>query len=274
MRWVAGPQGTALYSEVSAGGPETMLFIEGLGAQLLGWRDEFCEQFVHAGYTVVRMDNRDAGLSSRFPGVAYTLSDMAGDVVALLDAFGVQSAHVVGQSMGGMIGQELALRDPERVRSLGLIYSTPSTAYVNLDSRPAIQRAPATREEAIEQYVEDERICSTSRYPMDERWKRNLGGMMWDRGMDTLGTQRQVGAIMRSPDRTPRLGQIRIPTAVIHGTKDALIQWQASEVLANRIDDAVLMLLEGMGHSLPAALWPEIVDAILTNARRAPLTRT
>lgn len=271
MRWSIGPRETTLYSEVSAGGPETMLFIEGFSAQLIGWRDEFCEQFIEAGYTVVRLDNRDAGLSARFPGHAYTLADMAEDVVALLDALDITSAHIVGQSMGGMIAQELALRDADRVRSLGLLYTAPSMAYV--DIRPTAQKVPVTREEAVEQYLDNERICSTARYPMDEEWKRRLGGMMWDRGIDPLGKQRQSEAMMRSGDRTLRLTDIRVPTVLIHGTEDALIRSSASEVLAESIDDATLLLLEGMGHSLPVELWPDIVGAILTNAGRTPRTR-
>lgn len=273
MRWDIGPRETTLYSEVAAGGPETMLFIEGLSAQLLGWRDEFCEKFVEAGYTVVRLDNRDAGLSPRFPGQAYTLADMADDVVALLDALDIESAHIVGQSMGGMIAQELVLRDADRVRSLGLLYTAPSMAYANRDIRPTVQKVPATREEAIEQYLDNERICSTARYPMDEGWKRRLGGMMWDRGIDPFGTQRQGEAMMRSGDRTVRLTDILVPTVLIHGTEDALIRSTASEVLAEHIDDATLLLLDGMGHSLPVELWPDIVGAILTNASRAPRTR-
>lgn len=258
--------------DVTSGGDEHILLLEGLGAQLIGWQDEFYQMFVDAGYTVVRMDNRDVGGSPRFVGDEYRMSDMAGDADRLLGALGVDSAHIIGQSMGGMIAQELALTFPGRVRSLGLIYSASSAAFLAPSSRVMRSSPPPAlrdKESFIEHYVEDERVCWSERYPMDVDWKRRLAGLMWERGWDAEGPDRQLSAIYRSPDRLDRLASIQVPTVLIHGTADALIPPIASEAMAARMPNAELHLIEGMGHSIPRPLWPTIEDALVRNVRRA-----
>jgi pimeloyl-ACP methyl ester carboxylesterase len=275
MPQVALDRGVFCY-DVIGDGPEAMIFLEGLSAHMIAWHKDFCQLFADAGCTVIRMDNRDVGLSQRFPGVPYTLADMAEDTAEVLEALGFRSVHVAGQSMGGMIAQELALSHPEMVRSLTLIYTAPSPDYLDLNGRGGNERLaeralPLTREEAVEQYVADEQICSTPAYPMDENWKRQLGGMMWDRGWDPSGAARQLSAINRSGDRTHLLERITAPVLLLHGTADQLIPARASKAMATHLPNARLELFEGLGHAIPRPLWPQFRDLILHNARQAPL---
>jgi pimeloyl-ACP methyl ester carboxylesterase len=268
------PDGTTFCVEVMAAGPEPLLLIEGLGAHMISWREEFCHQLSDAGYTVIRLDNRDVGLSQHFPGHKYTLSDMAADTAGVIRELGYESVHVVGQSMGGMIAQELALNHPEVVLSLALICTAPAASYLDLGSKGGVdgfapRALPPSREEAIEQYVDDERICASTAYSFDEAWRRQLGGLMWDRGWDPGGAARQLQAIMASGDRTERLRDISAPTVLIHGTSDALIPVAASQAIALRIAGARLTVIDGMGHEIPRPLWPTFRDLIVENARRA-----
>ena len=273
MPTVTLSSGTFCY-DVLDGGKQIVLLLEGLSAHLVAWRPELCERLRAAGFTVVRMDNRDAGLSQRFEDVPYTVADMADDAAELLQALGIGEAHVVGQSMGGMIAQELALRHPAQVSSLTLIYTAPGPDQVTLNVTDGPRRdlhrpPPRSREEAVEQYVEDERICASVAYPFDEQWKRHLAALMWDRRWDDGGAARQAAALEQSPDRTSRLGEIRVPTACIHGTADRLISPEGSRVLASRIPGATLHLFDGMGHEIPAPLIPAFSDIIIGNATRA-----
>ncbi|MDP1876269.1 MAG: alpha/beta hydrolase [Actinomycetota bacterium] len=262
----------------SVGRPDAtpMLLIEGLGAQLVGWRDEFCELLAACGFRVVRFDNRDAGLSQKFPLGGYTLLDMARDVEELLDGLGISQAHVVGQSMGGMIGQIFAINFPERVLSLTMCYTAPSDAYI-LPGRRSIDgllKAPraTTREEAIELFVESESDVRSTAYPFDVQWVREKGGLMWDRCYAPDGIARQRQAIAGGFDTLPQLPDLTCPTLVIHGSDDRLIEPAGSEAIHDAIPGSELIIFDGMGHELPKELWPEIVDAIATNALRA--TRT
>lgn len=249
------------------------LLIEGLSAHYLGWRDEFCQKLVDAGHRVVRFDNRDIGKSQRYPGVDYTLGDMADDAKDLIDALGIEQVHVLGQSMGGMIAQELALRHPGAVRSLAVLYTAPSVDYLKPSSRDltemASRTAPSSRAEAVDRYVHDERECASTAYPFDEAWKRTLGGLMWDRSPDGIdGVVRQRTAVGLSRDRLPLLGQISCPTLVMHGTADALVSEEGSRAIAGAVPGSRLRLYEGMGHELPRDLWDELVAEIVDNARR------
>ena len=245
------------------------LLIEGLSAHMLGWRDEFCDRFVRAGYRVIRLDNRDVGFSEHYPGKSYGISDMADDVHELIDHLGVAPVHVVGQSMGGMITQELALRHPRDVASVTLLYTTASSRHVTLDeSRQAPQRA-ATREEAIELHVTQERVCASRDYSFDEAWKRELGGLMYDRCYDPDGVARQLEAVHKHALVPAALARLTAPTLIIHGTADRLIPHRASIQLHEAIPGSDLWLVEGMGHDLPRGAWRQIIDAIVWNAGRA-----
>ena len=266
----------------------TLLLVAGLGTQMLSWHEEFCAAFVERGLFVVRFDNRDIGLSTHlhdapkpdlmavFGGdtssASYRLEDMADDVVGLLDALGVDAAHVVGASMGGMIAQTVAIRHPGRVRSLSSIMSTPSP-HIGAATREALAvllAAPATsRDEAVERAVTAYRVIGSPGYPLDEAWLSEITGQAWDRGYDPTGIARQLVAIHASGDRTEALRSLRVPTLVVHGEDDPLVQVAGGLATADAVPGAELLLLPGMGHDFPRELWPTIVDAVVANTRRA-----
>lgn len=250
------------------------VLVEGLGAHYLGWRDEFCDLLVDGGHPVVRLDNRDIGLSQRHPGASYTMSDMAEDVRGLIDVLGLGPVHLVGQSMGGMVAQELAIGHPEVVASMALLYTAPSMAYLLPSSRdPDVIRdrpRPANRDAWVRQYLDDESECVSPTYAFDVEWKTRLGGLMWDRSQtDRAGTLRQREAIARSRDRLPLLRQVVTPTVVIHGTADALVSVDGGRAIADAIDGSILRVYEGMNHELPRELWPRFASDILQNVARA-----
>jgi pimeloyl-ACP methyl ester carboxylesterase len=259
----------------------------GLGAQLTMWPDRFCELLAQRGFHVIRYDNRDVGLSTKFddapvPDVlaamsgdsssaAYTLNDMADDAAGLLDALGVRAAHVAGASMGGMIAQEIAIRHPERVLSLCSIMSTTGDRTVGQPA-PEVMSAllrppPATREEAAERRVEGHRAWGSRGFPVDEEELRRDARAAYDRCWSPMGTARQLVAILASGDRTEALGGVRVPTLVIHGTDDRLVGPDGGEATAKAVAGADLLLVEGMGHDLPEGAWPQLVEAIAGNAR-------
>lgn len=260
------------YDLRGAAGRPVVVMIEGLGAQLVGWRDGFVDRFVQAGYQVLRLDNRDVGGSQRYPGVAYTVADMAADVHGLLDALDLDHAHVVGQSMGGMIAQEVALQRPERVLSLTLFYTAASLEHPTSSDRDAEVLAalpvPMNREEFVAQYLDLEQACDSPAYPPDLEWRRALGGLLWDRGYDVDGVVRQREAVDRSDDRLTRLGTLDVPTLVIHGQDDRLIPPAAGRDVASAIPGAELVIYPGMGHQLPVALWDDFVPRVLGVMRR------
>jgi pimeloyl-ACP methyl ester carboxylesterase len=259
--------GGSVYYDVR--GPDDgppLLLIEGLSAHMLGWREEFCDYFVRAGYRVIRFDNRDVGLSAHYPGRSYGIGDMADDVHELIDHLGVAPVHVVGQSMGGMITQEFAMRHPSDVASVALLYTTASSRYLTLDeSRQSLQRA-ATRKEAIELHITQERVCASRDYSFDEAWKRELGGLMFDRCYDPDGVARQLQAVQQHSVESAALAGLTVPTLIIHGTADNLIPHDASVELHEAIPGSDLWLIEGMGHDLPRELWGELASRIIQNA--------
>jgi pimeloyl-ACP methyl ester carboxylesterase len=266
-----------------------ILLVMGLGIQMLGWQEEFCQMLVDRGYFVIRYDNRDVGLSSKIedapvPDVfalmagntssaGYKLEDMADDAVGLLDALGIKAAHVVGVSMGGMIGQELAIRHPDRVLSLTSIMSTtgnPEVGQPRPEAIPAlISPAPNDREGFIEYQAGLFNMIGSPGYPADPAKLRDLIGRSYDRMHYPVGFMRQLAGVVASPDRTEALGSVRVPTLVIHGEDDPLIQVSGGEATAKAIPGAKLMKISGMGHDLPPELWPQFVDAIVENAERA-----
>ena len=265
-----------------------VLLVMGLGTQMLAWPDGFCRLLADGGLFVIRFDNRDIGLSTHLhdappPDVmaamtgdtssaSYTLSDMAADTVALLDALGLRSAHVVGLSMGGMIAQTVAIEHPERVLTLTSIMSTtgdPSVGGATQEALGALLAPPAsTREEAQERAVAGYRIIGSPGYPLDEEALRERAGTSFDRAHDPAGVGRQLLAILASGDRTPRLGEVGVPSLVIHGERDPLVDVSGGRATAAAIPGAELAVLEAMGHDLPRELWPELVDRIAAHAAK------
>ncbi|MDX3732661.1 alpha/beta fold hydrolase [Streptomyces caniscabiei] len=272
MTLVTTPTGVSLNYD-TFGDPDRppLLLIQGLGAHMLGWRADLCRQLADEGFHVLRFDNRDVGLSQKFPQGGYTLADMADDTAGLLTALDISAAHIVGQSMGGMVAQQLALDHPTRVLSLALIYSAPSTAFIAgrdlVDERTQRPRA-RDQDEAIALYLDNEAVCASPGYAQDIAWLRELGGQMYQRNYDPDGVVRQVVALDNSPDRTPHLHRITIPTTIMHGDGDRLIDPRASRAMHELIPDSTLTIHHGMGHELPRPLWPEIVTQIRDNTIR------
>jgi len=255
----------------------------GLATQMLGWPERFCERLAEDGHFVVRFDNRDVGLTTHlddapvpnlqqvFAGdtssVVYTLADMAADTIGLMDALGLESAHLVGASMGGMIAQTMAIEHPERVRSLVSIMSTTGDRNVGNPTDEATQALlsppPRTREEAMERAVATYGVIGSPGFPLDEAGLRERAAMSWDRHIhDSKGIIRQLTAILASGDRTERLAGIELPVTVIHGEDDALIAASGGRATAKAIPGAELEVVEGMGHDLPRDAWPRLLEAI------------
>lgn len=252
-----------------ADGP-AILLIEGLSAHLLGWREGFCRPFIDRGFRVIRFDNRDVGLSQHYPDRSYRLRDMAEDAHELIQELGIAPAHVVGQSMGGMIAQQLVIGHPEDVVSLTLIYTAASVDHIpggaeNLEALATLPRA-VTREEAIEIHIARERLCASSAFSFDEEWKRELGGLMWDRVYDPDGIVRQAEALVRDPVDVRELAALTVPTLIIHGLADRLISHSGSLELHQAIPGSDLWLIEGLGHDLPRELWPSLTSRIIAHA--------
>jgi pimeloyl-ACP methyl ester carboxylesterase len=262
----------------------TVLLVMGLGGQLIQWDPELCRMIAERGFHVVRFDNRDVGLSTHHDGgvdvfglfaseasgsppppVPYLLSDMADDAVGLLDHLGVDRAHVVGVSMGGMIAQSIALAHPQRVMTLTSIMSTTGDADVGLptaEAMAAVIAPPAeTREEAQDGAVRQAHVWGSPGL-FDEDHLRRLAGESWERCHEPMGVARQLAAILASGSRSAGLATLGIPSLVIHGTADTLVQPSGGERTAEVIPDAKLLMVDGMGHDLPRPLWPMLVDAI------------
>ena len=281
---------TALAYEVF-GSPEhpPLVLVMGLATQMIGWPDEFCELLATAGFQVVRFDNRDVGLSSHFDlagtpdltpifteGVMedapYTLADMAADTVGLCDWLGLDRVHLVGASMGGMIAQEVAARSPERLLSLTSIMATPAPhigAPTAAASAALLTPPPSSIEEAGARSVTVYRVIGSPGYPLDEAALIQRGQESFRRGNDPAGVARQLAAIHASGDRTPALRNVRVPTLVLHGADDPLIQVAGAVATAEAIAGSRLVTYAGMGHDLPRALWPQLVEEISGHARRA-----
>lgn len=231
-----------------------VLLLEGHTGQLIGWREQFCDLLVAAGLRVLRMDNRDAGLS-RHERAGYQVADMANDVRDVTHDAGLNQVTIVGQSMGGMIAQHVALDHPELVAGLVLFYTTPDIADID----PAILTAEVTlaetREEAITAFLDGDRSTASPGWEYDEEWKRELAGRMFDRDPDRSGYRYQRAAVASMPDLSPRLSQLQMPVALIHGRDDAQIAPRGSERIAAQIPHAELHLYPGMGHEIAPALW-------------------
>jgi pimeloyl-ACP methyl ester carboxylesterase len=277
------------YQEVGDPDAAPLMLVMGLGTQMLGWDEEFCALLAERGFRVVRFDNRDIGHSTmlesagvpsrldlfvgRREAAAYLLSDMATDTIGLMDHLGIESAHVVGASMGGMIGQTLAIEHAERVRSLVSIMSTTGSRRVGTPTLKAfgllLAEAPKGRDAYIERIVKTFKVIGSPAYPMDEPRFRELAGRLYDRSHNPKGVLRQMHAIGASGDRTAALRKLKLPATVIHGTRDPLVRPSGGRATARAIPDARLRIVEGMGHDLPRALWPTFVGEIADTASRA-----
>lgn len=268
-----------------------LLLIMGLATQMLAWRPEFCQMLVERGFFVIRFDNRDIGRSTHMTGVrpptlrqmitrdaraaAYSLEDMADDAVGLLDCLGLEAAHVVGASMGGMIGQVMAGRHPARVLTLTSIMSNTGNRW---DSTPGVKvlpffiaKRPKTKEEAADRAVKLLRIVGSTGFERNDDEIRELAETSFERGGgDGLGSGRQVAAVFASGDRTKTVRSIKAPTLVIHGTADKLAPPRGGRATAKAIPGSRLELIDGMGHDLPRGVWPRLVDLIAEHAARAP----
>jgi len=284
--------------EVEDHGPtsgEPLLLVMGLGMQLVAWHPDFVAMLVARGFRVIRFDNRDIGLSQRFdhlgvPNLAldsikyavglkvnapYTVATMADDTAALLDALGIRSAHICGASMGGMIAQQLAVRHRERVKSLTLIMTSSGSRRLpgpSLKVRSALISRPADPknvQSVIEHYVKLYKLIGSPGYPADDAYLHQRLGESVRRSHRPQGTARQMVAIAADGNRSPLLGQIKVPTQIIHGQADPLVPVAAGHDLAAKIAGAQLDVIDGMGHDLPVPLWPRFVAGITGAAARA-----
>src|SRR5262245_53882994 len=264
---------------------EPLLLIMGLGMQMVAWHDDFLRALVTRGFRVARFDNRDVGLSTHLsaagkpsvwglifrPGAVapYRLDDMADDAAAVLDALGWESAHIVGGSLGGMIGQVLAVRHARRVRSLTSMMSTPSprigrsAIWFGLRIARLLKQPIRSREEAAQRQVDLFRLIGSPGYPLDEGWLREVGRLSYDRGHDPAGRLRQQAALLASGDRRQELSRVRVPALVVHGEADKVWRPVGGRETARAIPGARLVTYSGMGHgALPRELWPAIIDEI------------
>lgn len=277
------------YQEVGDPAGEPLLLVMGLGTQMLAWDEELCSLLAERGFRVVRFDNRDIGKSTTVesagvPGrldlfigrrstAPYLLTDMAADTIGLMDHLGIESAHVVGASMGGMIAQTLAIEHAERVRSLVSIMSTTGSRRVGTPTLKAfgalLAEAPHGRDAYLERVVKTFKVIGSPGYPFDEARLLDVAGRMYDRSHNPRGVLRQMHAISASGDRTAALRRLSLPATVIHGSRDPLVRPSGGRATAKAIPGARLRMVEGMGHDLPRELWPIFVDEIADTASRA-----
>lgn len=282
---VAGPEGG-----------EPLLLIMGLGAQMTRWPAAFVDRLAAKGLRVIRFDNRDVGLSTKLdaaglpdvpaiikalsegkpPPVAYTLSDMADDAAGLLTALGVERAHIVGASLGGMVAQLVAADHPDRTLSLTSIMSTTGNRGLPPASPEALavlnNRGPdplADFEGYLDHAVKGQAVVGSPAHPADPEETRLRIRNDFNRSYSPAGFQRQYAAAMASPDRRPKLATIKAPTVVIHGAADPLVPLAGGQDTAANIPGAELVVIEGMGHDFPAPLYDQVVDAILKAVSRA-----
>jgi pimeloyl-ACP methyl ester carboxylesterase len=280
---------TLCYETFGDASDPAMLLVMGLSTQMIGWPDEFCEQLAGRGYHVIRFDNRDIGRSTALKDLGvptvkqlllrdksaarYTLEHMATDGIGLLDHLGIERAHVVGVSMGGMIAQTMAARFPDRVLSLASIISNTGSRWAgqpSLRMYPMLLKpAPRDREGFIEHTVETFKKIGSQGFPVDEDELRRTAERSYDRGLNPAGSVRQLAAIIASGDRTPLLRTIAMPTVVIHGRKDRLVPTSGGRATAKAIPGARLVIIDGMGHDLPRGAWPRLLAEIEQNAARA-----
>ena len=279
------------YDTFGHSGHPPLLLVMGLGAQMTAWDDEFCAQLAAEDLYVIRYDNRDVGLSSHFddqgvpdmqqlvadmmagntPNIAYTLDDMAADGMGLLTALGVDQAHICGASLGGMIVQTMAINHPDRVLTMTSIMSTTGNPGLPPASPEAMAALTSERadnvEQAMDRAVAVAKVIGSPGFPQDEARTRAKAKASFERSFYPDGVARQMAAIVAHGDRRSGLGQLQLPTLVIHGTDDPLVPVTGGVDTHENIEGAELMLIEGMGHDLPRETWNQIVGGIAALTR-------
>jgi len=268
-------------------GDQPLLLIVGLALQLIHWDESLCQQLARRGHYVIRFDNRDAGLSTKLAEVGipdigqiieaqmkgeeirppYTIEDMADDAVGLLDALGIEKAHICGMSMGGMIAQTIALNHRQRILSLISIYSHTGNPALPPPKPEALEclltPPPQEREASIAYTLKVCRTFSGTGFPLDGDWHRDIAAQAYDRAFYPEGVARQLAAVLTQKNRKPELGSVSVPTLVIHGADDPLVPVEGGKDTAEAVPGAELIIIDGMGHDLPhGGAWPQIVDAI------------
>ncbi len=267
-----------------------LLLIMGLASQMIAWPDEFCALLAARGYRVIRFDNRDIGLSTSFdsagvPNIGaamaaalqgkpvdapYRLSDMGADAFGLLDALGIESAHVVGASMGGAIAQTMAIERPGRLRTLTSIMATtgaPGLPPPTPEAMAVLLKPPATTlDDYVTSYAQTWKVLRAGSFPEDEALDHERAERLHARGLNPPGVARQLAAILASGSRKTALGAVRVPTLVIHGDADPLVPLACGVDTAQSVAGARLVVVEGMGHALPISHWGRIIDAIAAHA--------
>ncbi|MGA9795288.1 MAG: alpha/beta hydrolase [Rhizomicrobium sp.] len=285
------------YDEVGPANGIPFLMISGFGSQMTSWPDEYRHALAGAGMRVIRFDNRDVGLSQKWdglipnmkdvqaaraagrkPDIPYTLDDMAADAAGLLDSLGIESAHVSGQSMGGMIAQLVALNHPQKTRSLISIFSTtgdPSLPRSTPEATEALTSRPSSnaRDAVIAHSLKGRRTYASTRWPFDEARLGALIGANYDRSYYPEGTTRQFAAILAGPPRTERLKDLRVPSLVLHGTADTLIPCQAGRHTAQCIPGAEHHEIEGWGHDVPLEVIPLLMELVVPFVRKVEARR-
>jgi pimeloyl-ACP methyl ester carboxylesterase len=265
-----------------------LLLVMGLGAQLTTWPKGFVDGLRQRGFYVILFDNRDSGLSTKFEGLPdiaalftgadlsstpYRIEDMADDAAALLAVLGVDKAHVVGASMGGMITQALVINHAELFLSATSIMSTTGDRAVGAPTGEAmaalLRPVASSRDEAIQASVEGSLVIGSPGYPTDQHVLRERAAAAYDRSYCPEGTVRQLGAILGSPDRTEGLQGVGMPFLVVHGEADPLVTLSGGEATAAAVPGSKLLTIPGMGHDLPEALWGTVTDAIVANTELA-----
>jgi pimeloyl-ACP methyl ester carboxylesterase len=271
-------------------GGEPVLLIMGLGGPMNWWDPAFCSMLARRGFYVIRYDNRDTGRSSRAVGRVtrsallrtfagrpvrppYTLGDMASDAFGLLDHLGLDSAHVVGVSMGGMIAQIMAIEQPRRMRSLTSIMSTTGKRSVGWQSPTLLPALLTPRGPSREEYVKTStafwKLIGSPSYPQTQERMVSRSEATFDRGVSRAGIMRQMMAVLTQPNRSARLRGLQVPTLVVHGLADKMVHPSGGRATAAAIPGAELLLIDGMGHDIPPALFPTFADAIRRIADRA-----
>jgi pimeloyl-ACP methyl ester carboxylesterase len=268
-----------------------LVLIMGIGAQRIFWDDELCEQLVDAGFRVIRFDNRDVGQSTHLDAkvpppwptlarglarlsldVPYTLSDLARDTVGLFDALSIDRAHVVGASLGGMVGQHLAIEHPHRLASLTAIMTSPGGRRYMPQPKAFGALFAGVPKDAEDAGRHVERLFTTiggRAWPVDGHRLRTLGAEAFTRGSNPRGFLRQFAAVLASGDRAEKLASVRTPTLVIHGSHDPMFPLSAGRRIANLVEDGTWLPITGMGHDMPAPIWPTLTSAIRRHAERA-----
>jgi pimeloyl-ACP methyl ester carboxylesterase len=262
-----------------------LLLIMGLGGQMTSWDQGFCDSLVDFGFDLLLFDNRDTGLSTSFDSSGlpsfedlftgkgsppYSIEDLAADAAGLLDALGVEQAHVLGISMGGMIAQALAISRPDLVQSLCSIMSTTGAPNTGMPTDEAIEAliasSPADREGYVDHSVVLWKVLGSPGFAFDEPAIRAKAAAGFDRSFRPDGVSRQFAAIIGARDRTPGLEKLSMPTLVVHGDEDKLMTPGGGVATAKAVPGAKLMKIPGMGHDLPPAVWHEVAEAVAMNA--------